>query len=150
MVVIVLLPLFQLLSKSMTDRDGYFVGIANFIYYFNTPALSGSLGNSLFVSLITTLLAVSLGFVYAYALTRTCIPAKGFFWGLAMMPLFAPTLLNGIALIYLFGRKGLFTQGFFGAFPGVDIHLYGSVGSSCPRRSTPFPRPCSSSPSHWA
>jgi iron(III) transport system permease protein len=128
MVVVVLLPLFQLLSKSTADRDGHFVGAANFIYYFTTPALSSSLGNSLFVSLTTTLLAVSLGFVYAYALTRTCVPAKGFFRGLAMMPLFAPTLLNGIALIYLFGRKGLFTQGFFGALPGVDIHLYGSVG----------------------
>ena len=128
MLVVVLLPIFQLLSKSMTDREGHFVGVANFIYYFSTPALSGSLSNSLLVSLTTTLLAVSLGFVYAYALTRTCIPAKGFFRGLAMMPLFAPTLLNGIALIYLFGRKGLFTQGFFRAFPGFDIHLYGPVG----------------------
>ena len=128
MVVVVLLPLFQLLSKSMTDKQGLFAGLENFVHYFNTPALSSSLGNSLFVSLITTILAVSFGFVYAYALTRTCIPAKGFFRGLAMMPLFAPTLLNGIALIYLFGRKGLFTQGFFGTFPGVDIHLYGSAG----------------------
>jgi iron(III) transport system permease protein len=128
MVIVVLLPLFQLLSKSMTDKQGLFVGLENFVHYFNTPALSSSLGNSLFVSLITTILAVSFGFVYAYALTRTCIPAKGFFRGLAMMPLFAPTLLNGIALIYLFGRKGLFTQGFFGTFPGVDIHLYGSTG----------------------
>jgi iron(III) transport system permease protein len=128
MVIVVLLPLFQLLSKSMTDKQGLFVGLENFVFYFNTPALSGSLGNSLFVSLITTILAVSFGFAYAYALTRTRIPAKGFFRGLAMMPLFAPTLLNGIALIYLFGRKGLFTQGFFGNFPGVDIHLYGSTG----------------------
>jgi iron(III) transport system permease protein len=128
MVTVVLLPLFQLLSKSMTDKQGLFVGLENFVYYFNTPALSSSLGNSLFVSLITTILAVSFGFVYAYALTRTRIPAKGFFRGLAMMPLFAPTLLNGIALIYLFGRKGLLTQGFFGTFPGVDIHLYGSTG----------------------
>lgn len=128
MVIVVLLPLFQLLSKSMTDKQGLFVGLENFVYYFNTPALSSSLGNSLFVSLLTTVLAVSFGFIYAYALTRTCIPGKGFFRGTAMMPLFAPTLLNGIALIYLFGRKGLFTGGFFGSFPGVDIHLYGPVG----------------------
>jgi iron(III) transport system permease protein len=45
-----------------------------------------------------------------------------------MMPLFAPTLLNGIALIYLFGRKGLVTTGFFGVLPGIDINLYGPVG----------------------
>ncbi len=128
MFVMVLLPLFQLLMQSMINPQGEFVGLANYILYFRTPSLSRSLGNSIFVSLTTTLVAVSLGFVYAYALTRTCIPAKGIFKGLAMMPLFAPTLLNGIALVYLFGRKGLITRGFFGTIPGVDIHLYGPVG----------------------
>ena len=128
MVVMVLMPLFQLLLRSMVNPQGEFVGLANYIHYFKTPSLSRSLVNSLFVSLMTTLIAVGLGFVFAYALTRTCIPGKGIFKGLAMMPLFAPTLLNGIALVYLFGRKGLITRGFFGAIPGVDIHLYGPVG----------------------
>jgi iron(III) transport system permease protein len=128
MFVMVLMPLFQLLLRSMINPRGEFVGLANYIYYFNTPALSRSLGNSLFVSLMTTVIAVGLGFCYAYALTRTCIPGKGIFKGIAMMPLFAPTLLNGIALVYLFGRKGLITRGFFGTIPGFDIHLYGPVG----------------------
>ncbi len=128
MTVMVFLPLFQLLSKSLTDQDGRYVGLANFIYYFKTPALSESLYNSLFVSAVTTVVSVSLGFLFAYALTRTCIRGKGFFRGVAMTPIFSPTLLNGIALVYLFGNKGLITRGFFGALPGVDINLYGSVG----------------------
>jgi iron(III) transport system permease protein len=128
LVVMVLLPLFQLLSKSLLNQEGDYVGLANFVYYFNTPSLSRSLTNSLFVSVMTTVIAVVLGFLFAYALTRTCIPAKGFFKGLAMMPLFAPTLLNGIVLVYLFGRKGLITLGFFGALPGIDIGVYGPVG----------------------
>jgi iron(III) transport system permease protein len=128
LLVVVILPLFQLLSKSVNDADGRFVGMANYITYFNTPALSRSLTNSLFVSAITTCISVTLGFLFAYALTRTTMAAKGFFKAMAMMPLFAPTLLNGIALVYLFGRKGLITRGFFGALPGVDIHLYGPVG----------------------
>ena len=128
LLVVVVLPLGQLFSKSMTDRDGQFVGLANYVYYFNTPALSHSLYNSLFVSAMTTVLAVSLGLLYAYGLTRAVIPAKGVFKSLAMLPLFAPTLLNGIALIYLFGRQGLVTRGFFGALPGIDIGLYGPVG----------------------
>ncbi|SLM32918.1 Binding-protein-dependent transport systems inner membrane component [Desulfamplus magnetovallimortis] len=128
MLVVVILPIFQLLSKSLMDNAGNFVGFANYVHYFKTPALSNSIGNSLFVSILTTLIAVGLGFLYAYALTRTTIPGKAFFKGLAMMPLFAPTLLNGISLVYLFGRKGLFTTGFFGTIPGFDIHLYGPVG----------------------
>ncbi|MBR9982479.1 MAG: hypothetical protein KFF50_15715, partial [Desulfatitalea sp.] len=128
LLVVVVLPLGQLLSKSLTDRDGQFVGLANYVYYFNTPALSDSLYNSLFVSAMTTVLAVSLGLLYAYGLTRAVIPAKGVFKSLAMLPLFAPTLLNGIALIYLFGRQGLVTRGFFEALPGIDIGVYGPVG----------------------
>jgi iron(III) transport system permease protein len=128
LLVVVVLPLFQLLSKSFNDADGNFIGLANYITYFRTPALSNSLTNSLFVSLVTTMVSVTLGFLFAYALTRTTIAGKGFFKAIAMMPLFAPTLLNGIALVYLFGRKGLITRGFFGALPGIDIHLYGPVG----------------------
>ena len=104
------------------------MGLANYIEYFTTPSLRASIGNSIFVSVTTTIISVTLGFVFAYALTRTCIPFKGVFRSISMMPLFAPTLLNGIALIYLFGRKGLITRGFFGTIPGLDIGLYGPVG----------------------
>lgn len=128
LVAVVILPLFQLLSKSLLDNEGNFVGLMNYFEYFSTPSLRDSIGNSLFVSLTTTAISVSLGFLFAYALTRTNVPFKGAFRGISMMPLFAPTLLNGIVLIYLFGRKGLITQGFFGAIPGFDIGLYGATG----------------------
>jgi iron(III) transport system permease protein len=135
MVVVVLLPLYALLSKSVLDQSGTFVGLDNFVRYFRTPALSLSLYNSLFVSLATTAISVTLGFVYAYALTRTTIPGRTFFRSVAMLPLFAPTLLYGITLVYLFGRKGLVTTGFFGFWErllglnlGVDIGVYGPVG----------------------
>jgi len=135
MLVLVVLPLFQLLSKSLLDRSGNFVGLDNFIEYFRTPALSQSLYNSLSVSLTTTVISVSLGFLYAYAITRTQIPAKSLFKIIAMLPLFAPSLLYGITLVYLFGRKGLITTGFFGAVEratGIpmawDIGVYGAVG----------------------
>ncbi|RPJ74683.1 MAG: ABC transporter permease subunit, partial [Desulfobacteraceae bacterium] len=128
LVVAVVLPVAQLVAKSLQDNQGGFVGLANYVTYFNTPALSNSLANSLHVSAATTLISVVLGFIFAFALTRTRIPGRGIFKGIAMMPLFAPTLLNGIALVYLFGRKGLITEGFFGTFTGIDIKVYGTVG----------------------
>lgn len=39
-----------------------------------------------------------------------------------MIPIFAPTMLLGIALIYLFGNKGIFTA------LGLQVPLYGKVG----------------------
>lgn len=128
LMVAVVLPVAQLVAKSLQDNEGGFIGLANYATYFNTPALSNSLANSLYVSAATTLISVVLGFIFAFALTRTCIPGRGILKGIAMMPLFAPTLLNGIALVYLFGRKGLITEGFFGTFSGIDIKVYGAVG----------------------
>jgi iron(III) transport system permease protein len=128
MTVVVILPLLTLFSKAMLNDQGQFVGLANFVHYFQTPALSQSLGNSLYVAVMTTVFSVSLGFVFAYALTRTSMPFKGLFKGLALVPIFAPTLLNGIALVYLFGNKGLITRGFFGTLPGLAMDLYGPVG----------------------
>ena len=135
MVLCILLPLLQLLSKSLLSARGEFVGAANFLTYFRTPALFTSLTNSLVVAAITTAISTGLGFVYAYALTRTAMPGRGLFRSVAMLPLFAPTLLYGIALVYLFGKKGLVTTGCFGWFAralgiplGLDIGLYGPVG----------------------
>ncbi|WP_428161682.1 putative 2-aminoethylphosphonate ABC transporter permease subunit [Desulfobacter sp.] len=128
LIVVVVLPLGTLLLKSLSDNQGNFAGLANFVAYFKSPSLSRSIGNSLMVAFATTAIAVSLGFAFSWCLTRTCMPAKWLFKSLALMPLFAPTLLNGIALIYLFGRKGLITTGFFGAIPGIKLPLYGSFG----------------------
>jgi iron(III) transport system permease protein len=136
----VVLPVAQLAGKSLQDAQGEFVGLANFVHYFRTPALSNSLGNSLKVAAATMLVSVVLGFIYAYALTRSCIPGRGLFRGIAMLPLFAPTLLNGIALIYLFGRKGLITLGFFGTLPGLDIGVYGPVGIIISEAMYAFPQ----------
>ena len=71
------LPLYTMMSKSVRDDDGAFVGLANYIDYFSTPALTYSIWNSLQVASITTLITVSIGFTFAYALTRSCIPLKG-------------------------------------------------------------------------
>ena len=80
------MPLWTMLSKSVEDHDGNFIGLANFAEYFTTPALAYSIENSLVVALITTVITVSIAFTYAYALTRSCMPFKGVFKALAMIP----------------------------------------------------------------
>ena len=122
LVLIIALPLWALLSKSLEDTQGRFVGLANFVSYATTPALFFSLLNSLAVASATTVIVVPLAFLYAYALRRSCIPAKGVFHAAAMIPVFAPSLLSGLALIYVFGNQGLLKSWMMGA------SLYGPVG----------------------
>ena len=111
-VVLVLLaflaaPLASILQQSMMDKQDRFAGVANFIAYARTPALLTSLWNSLWVSGVVTLATVPLAFGFAYALTRSCMPAKGLFRAIALIPLLAPSLLSAISLIYWFGNQGV-------------------------------------------
>jgi len=97
--------------------------------------------NSLSVGLATTLIAVVLAFFYAYGLTRTCMRGKRFFRIVAMLPLFAPTMLFGLSLVYLFGNQGIVTTGFFGRLPWLafDINLYGFTGIVLAEAAFAFP-----------
>jgi iron(III) transport system permease protein len=99
-------PLAVILLQSLEDRSGAFVGLTNFAGYLATPALLQSLWNSTWVSLMVTLVTVPLAFVFAYALTRSCMPFKGLFRTLTLVPLLAPSLLSAISLIYWFGNQG--------------------------------------------
>lgn len=100
-------PLGALLAKSFQDERGQFVGLANYIRYVETPALLGSLWNSIWVAALTTAIVLPLAFGYAYALTRSAMPAKALFRAVALIPILAPSLLPALALIYLFGNQGM-------------------------------------------
>jgi iron(III) transport system permease protein len=90
-------------------------GLANFRTYFSTPALFQSVKNSLTIAAIVTVITVSLAFWFAYALARSKMHLKGVFRMVAMMPILVPSLLPGIALLYLFSsRQGMLKALMFG------------------------------------
>lgn len=123
--VFLALPLLAILRQSVEGSDGGFVGIANFVDYARTPSLLQSLGNSLWVSALVTLITVPLAFGFAYALTRSCMPAKAAFRGIALVPLLAPSLLSALSLIYWFGNQGVAKDAMQAL--GID-QIYGAPG----------------------
>jgi iron(III) transport system permease protein len=122
MLVTLVLPLYWLLSKSFQNQNGDFVGLANYVQYFSTPALFASVWNSLFIAFLSTAIVLPLAFVYAYALQRSCMRWKGLFQALALIPILAPSLLPAISLIYLFGNQGFLKGLMFGGT------IYGPIG----------------------
>jgi iron(III) transport system permease protein len=122
LVVAVILPLYSLLSKSFEDKEGQFLGLANYVEYFSTPALFYSIYNSLFIAITSTIITISLAFVFAYALTRSCIPGKAIFKGIAFIPILAPSLLPAISLVYLLGNQGMIKEILMGE------SVYGPIG----------------------
>ncbi len=121
-VIVLICPLYSLFSKAFISADGTFVGLGNYAEYFSTPTLSVSIGNTIYISVFTAIVSTLIGFVYAYGVTRTNIKGKQFFRYAALIPLFLPTVVHGLSLVYLFGVQGVVTN------LGWDIGLYGKTG----------------------
>ena len=118
-------PLLAILMQALQGREEQFVWFDNFISYAQTPALLGSVWNSLWVSSLVTLIVLPLAFGFAYALTRSCMPFKPLFRGITLIPLLAPSLLSAISLIYWFGNQGVLKSWMQGL--GFD-QIYGAPG----------------------
>jgi iron(III) transport system permease protein len=122
LLLVIAAPLGLLLSKSFQSGKGEFVGLANYVAYFSTPTLVASLWNSVWVALLTTAIVIPVSFGYAYALNRTMMPAKGLFYAMALLPVFAPSLLSAISFIYIFGNQGFLKSWLMGG------SIYGPIG----------------------
>lgn len=118
-------PLLAILVQAAQDDQGQFVGLRNFFSYLQTPSLLQSLWNSVWVSGLVTLIVVPLAFVFAYALTRSCMPGKTIFRSISLIPLLAPSLLSAISLIYWFGNQGVLKDAMQAV--GID-QIYGAPG----------------------
>jgi len=120
--VFLVLPLGSLIYKSLQNKQGEFVGLSNYNLYLQEPALFLSLFNSLFIAISSTIIVVVLAFLFSYALHRTCMPFKGFFRLIALIPLLSPSILAAIALIYWFGNQGVLKHFLLGH------SIYGPIG----------------------
>ena len=129
-------PLFALLVKSVEGKGGEFVGLANFLAYFGTPALAQSLWNSVWTSIVVTAVVVPAAFAFAYALTRSCMPWKGAFRTTALTPLLAPSLLAAISFIYWFGNQGVLKAWMLSL--GIE-QIYGAPGIILSQLFSVFP-----------
>ncbi|SPK74322.1 Binding-protein-dependent transport systems inner membrane component (plasmid) [Cupriavidus taiwanensis] len=119
-----LAPMCAILANAVLDHDGHFVGLAHFAAYIKTPALMQSARNSVMLAGSVVGISVPLAFVFAYALTRSTLPAplKAVFRLVALIPLLAPSLLSAISFVQWFGNQGVLKPLLGGA------SIYGAPG----------------------
>jgi len=120
--VAMVLPLGLLVERSFRGEHGAFVGLANYVRYFSTPALSIAIRHSASIAVVATAITIALAFLYAYGLTRTTMPGRSIFRVVALAPALAPSLLPAISFVYLFGTQGLLKKLLGGAT------IYGPLG----------------------
>ncbi len=108
--------------RRVSLRPSVTTGLDNFVTYFSTPSLSRAIWNSALMGIISTVLTIAIAFGLAYALNRSRMRLKGFFRLVTTVPILVPSLLPGIALVYLFGNQGLLKEALMG-YP-----IYGPIG----------------------
>ena len=121
LLVFVVAPLAGILKMSFLTADG--IGLGNYVRYVNGPKFSKVVGNSLAVAATTTAITVLLAYAFAYAMRRTSMPLKRIFGSVALLPLFAPSLVQALGIVFLFGRNGVINRTF-----GLGIDIYGFWG----------------------
>ncbi len=127
----VLMPLLAIFWRGFSGEAGQGGGLQAAAELFASDNFRWLLGNSLTVAFSVALIVVPLAYLFAYALQRTLIPAKGLWRGISLLPLLAPSMLPAIALVYLFGNQGLLRgllsdniYGFWGIVLGEAIYTF--------------------------
>ena len=121
LVLFLVFPLAHILGRSFSTPDG--LGLANYTQMLGTARFTRLLQNSFAVTLVSAGLAVVLAYGYAYAIQRTTMGGKAIFRLIALLPLFAPSLVQAQGLTLLLGRNGLVNRTF-----GLGIEIYGYWG----------------------
>ena len=119
--VFVLWPLAALLGQSFVTPDG--IGVGNYVRYFSDEKFTRIVSNSFAVALTTTAITVILAYGFAFAMRRSAMPLRNMFGAVALLPLFAPSLVQALGILFLFGRNGVVNRTF-----GLAIDPYGFWG----------------------
>lgn len=123
-VVFLFYPLFLILLKSL--KIGPSIKIDNFTRVLSGNGFVQAMNNSFEISAIASLITTFLSFIIAYTINYTNLNTafKKIISVLAVLPMLIPTITYGFAIIYSFGKQGLFTK-----LLGKQLfHVYGKNG----------------------
>lgn len=126
LVVFVVWPLAQVFVegfKAGQQASGF--SLIQFERLLVQPMVARATRNTLFIGVLSALLATVIGTLVAYTLTLTDAPAKGLLRILTIMPLVSPPFAVSFAFILLFGRRGLITYDLLGI---TEYNIYGPQG----------------------
>jgi len=107
LLVFVIYPIFQVVLYSLREDGGW--TFSNYIAVFSAEYYIRPFINSMVLGVLTASIGTFIGFVFAYAITRTPLPAKRFFRLTATFPIISPPFVVALSAILLFGRVGSLT-----------------------------------------
>jgi iron(III) transport system permease protein len=107
LLLFVAFPIFQVFRYSLVIDKKF--DPSNYLAVFSARYYYQPFINSIVLGAITGTAGTFMGFIFAYALTRTPLPLKGFFRQTVTFPIISPPFVVALSAILLFGRAGSLT-----------------------------------------
>lgn len=125
LLLFVIYPLLKILVFSLTDAEGNF-SLANLVSIFTTSRYLGVFGRTMLLGVLVAILSTFIGYLFAYAITRTNVPCKKFLKTIATLPILSPPFILSLSIIFLFGKQGFITKTLMG-INGNNVYGMGSL-----------------------
>jgi iron(III) transport system permease protein len=126
LILFILVPVMAVLLRSF----GVGTGELTFQYYaqfFQSSSYFRAFINSISAGLISTTIIIMISIPFALYVTRSTSKLSKVYRGIGLLPLVAPPFIFSLALIILFGRRGVVSD-WINTMTGLEISIYGFWG----------------------
>ena len=125
LVLFVIFPLAKVLLFSITDESGA-ISLASMKELFSTTRYLKTFGRTMVLGVVVAVISTFIGYIFAFTITRTNVPCKGFLKTIATLPILSPPFILSLSIIFLFGKQGLITHELL-KIEGNDVYGMGSL-----------------------
>ena len=125
LVLFVIFPLAKVLLFSVTNESGA-VSLASLKQLFTTTRYLKTFGRTMALGVVVAVISTFIGYIFAFTITRTNVPCKGFLKTIATLPILSPPFILSLSIIFLFGKQGLITKELLG-ITGNNVYGMGSL-----------------------
>jgi len=138
MLAVTVYPILQAFFDSLyryrltAPDDKAFIGLNNYVVVLTDPVFWQALGVTLFITVVTVLVEVVLGFILALLMHRAIKSLRGVLRTVILVPYGIITVVSAFAWFYMFDITSGFVNSWFDWVPGIseDLNWFAHQGTS--------------------
>lgn len=104
-----LLPVLTTINLGFINADTNVFSLENYEYLFGRDDFRKAFSNTVIISIVGLIMQLTVGLILALILKKT-FKGKGFFRALILTPMGVPTIVSGVALLYIFDTQGYLNE----------------------------------------
>ncbi len=113
-----LLPVLTTIKLGFINADTNVFSLENYKYLLGRNDFRKAFSNTVIISILGLIMQLTVGLILALILKKS-FKGKGFFRALILTPMGVPTIVSGVALLYIFDTQGYLNELFYRIVEGL-------------------------------